>query len=120
MIVKALVFSLVPVLAAAASASVAVLRPPGEWTTSGLLHFAVWVVFAVASIELLPGVLRQSTVVAIAGFAVGIAVMFAFRAASEVAERRREEHGRTRLPIGLLSSTGVDFAIDGVILSGVC
>lgn len=86
-IVKALLFSLVPVLAAAVSGGVAVMRPPGERTTSALQHFAAGVVFAAASIELLPDVLRQSPVVAIVGFAVGIAVMFAFRGASVVAER---------------------------------
>lgn len=116
MIGKALLFTLVPVLAAAASGAVAVLRPPGERTTSGLQHFAAGVVFAAASIELLPGVLRQPPVVAIVGFAVGIAVMFAFRAGSGLAERRRESRGQAGVPIGLLSATGVDFAIDGVIL----
>lgn len=116
MIVRAVLFALVPVLAAAVSGAVAVLRPPGVRTTSGLQHFAAGVVFAAASIELLPGVLRESPVVAIVGFAAGIVVMFAFRAASERAERRREEHGQAGLPIGLLSATGVDFAIDGVIL----
>lgn len=42
--------------------------------------------------------------------------MFAFRAASTVAERRREQRGQLGLPVGLLSATGVDFAIDGAIL----
>ena len=58
MIARALLFSLVPVLAAAVSGAAAVVRLPGERTTSGLQHFAAGVVFAAASIELLPGVPR--------------------------------------------------------------
>jgi len=73
-------------------------------------------VFAAAAIELLPDVLLQSPFVAISGFAVGIAVMFSFRAVSERIERTREVRGEQGLPVGLLGATGVDFLIDGVIL----
>lgn len=72
--------------------------------------------FAAAAIELLPDVLLQSPFVAISGFAVGIAVMFSFRAVSERIERTREVRGEQGLPVGLLGATGVDFLIDGVIL----
>ncbi len=71
---------------------------------------------AAAAIELLPDVLLQSPFVAISGFAVGIAVMFSFRAVSERIERIREVRGEQGLPVGLLGATGVDFLIDGVIL----
>ena len=112
----ALLFALVPVLAAALSGAVAAVRPPGEKMTSGLQHFAAGVVFAAAAIELLPGVLSRSPTVAVAGFAAGIAVMFGFRAVSERLEERREAAGRTGLPIGLGVAIGVDFFIDGLIL----
>lgn len=112
----ATLFTLIPVLAAALSGLVAVVRRPGRRVTSGVQHFAAGVVFAAAAIELLPRVLRQAPVVAILGFAVGIAVMFAFRAVGDRLERRREERGRSGLPLGLAVATGVDFLVDGVIL----
>ncbi|SDU98522.1 zinc transporter, ZIP family [Microlunatus sagamiharensis] len=111
-----LLLALVPVLAAAVSGAVAALRPPGVRLTSGLQHFAAGVVFAAAAIELLPGVLERSPLVAVVGFAVGIAVMFGFRAVGERLEERRATSGRAGLPIGLAVAIGVDFFIDGLIL----
>ena len=103
-------------VAAALSGAVAAVRTPGERLTSGLQHFAAGVVFAAAAIELLPGVLERSPLVAVVGFAAGIAVMFGFRAASEHLEHRREAAGHAGLPIGLAVAIGVDFFIDGLIL----
>ena len=79
-------------------------------------HFAAGVVFAAAAIELLPGVLQRSPLVAVVGFAAGIAVMFGFRALSAGLERRREAAGHGGLPIGLAVAIAVDFFIDGLIL----
>lgn len=87
MLGRALLFTLRPARAAAPG-DVAVARQPGERLTSALQHFAAGVVFAAAAIELLPDVLRQSPVVAISGFAVGIAVMFSFREVSARTETR--------------------------------
>ena len=84
--------------------------------TSGLQHFGAGVVFAAAAIKLLPGVLERSPLVAVVGFAAGIAVMFGFRAVSERLEERREAAGHGGLPIGLAVAIGVDFFIDGLIL----
>jgi ZIP family zinc transporter len=116
MLVLALAFTLIPVVAAAGSGIVAAVRRPGTRLTSGLQHFAAGVVFAAAAIELLPGVLKQAPWVAVLGFAAGIVVMFSFRAVSERAERIREQRGRPGLPLGLIAATGIDFLIDGVIL----
>ena len=60
--------------------------------------------------------LERSPLVAVVGFAAGIAVMFGFRAASEHLEHRREAAGHAGLPIGLVVAIGVDFFIDGLIL----
>jgi ZIP family zinc transporter len=116
MLGTALAFTSIPVLAAAGSGVVAALRRPGMRLTSGLQHFAAGVVFAAAAVELLPRVLEQSPMVAIVGFGAGIVVMFGFRAASERAERRRAERGLTGVPLGLVTATGIDFLVDGVIL----
>jgi ZIP family zinc transporter len=112
----ALALTLIPVLAAAISGIVAAMKRPGRRVTSGLQHFAAGVVVAAAAIELLPRVLAQSPWVAVAGFSAGIVVMFGFRALSERAERLHEQQDRSSVPFGLLSATGVDFLVDGVIL----
>lgn len=116
MLVQAVLFTLVPVAAAAVSGALAAVRAPGIRLTSGLQHFAAGVVFAAVAVELLPGVVEQSPWVAVIGFAAGIAVMFGFRAVGELAEDRREHQGLTGLPVGMLAAIGVDFLIDGVIL----
>jgi ZIP family zinc transporter len=114
-LLRAVLFSLIPVVAAGVSGTVAGIRPPGRRVTSGIQHFAAGVVFAAAAIELLPGVLHQRPGVAVAGFAAGIVVMFSFRALSTTLERRRSDDGPA-LPIGLAMATGVDFAVDGLVL----
>jgi ZIP family zinc transporter len=115
-LVRAVLFTLVPVAAAAVSGGVAVLRPPGVRVTSGLQHFAAGVIFAAVAVELLPGVLDQPAWVAVVGFGVGIAVMFGCRAAGERAERRRADQALHGLPVGMLAAIGVDFLVDGVIV----
>jgi ZIP family zinc transporter len=110
-LLRAVLFSLIPVVAAGVSGTVAGIRPPGRRVTSGIQHFAAGVVFAAAAIELLPGVLHQRPGVAVAGFAAGIVVMFSFRALSTTLERRRSDDGP-----GLAMATGVDFAVDGLVL----
>ncbi len=99
-LVQAVLFTLVPVAAAAASGVVAALKAPGVRVTSGLQHFAAGVVFAAVAVELLPDIVEESPWAAILGFAVGIAVMFGARYASETTEQRREARGLTGPPIG--------------------
>lgn len=108
-------FTLIPVVAALFSGVLAAVRPPGRRVTSGIHHFAAGVVFAAAAIELLPGVLRQSPVVAIVGFAAGVVVMFTFRAVGERLERQDASSARA-LPVGLAVATAIDFLIDGLVL----
>ncbi|HEY2222014.1 transporter [Actinomycetospora sp.] len=115
MLLRAVLFSLIPVAAAGVSGIVAAIRAPGRRVTSGIQHFAAGVVFAAAAIELLPGVLREQPWVAVVGFSAGIVVMFAFRALSTALERRRRADGPA-LPVGLAVATGVDFAVDGLVL----
>ncbi len=113
----ALLYTLIPVAAAAVAGVIAAVSRPSERITSGVQHFAAGVVFAAVAIELLPRVLRQAPSVAIGGFAAGIAVMFGMRAITDRLERRPAAGGPTRrLPLGFAGATAVDFAIDGVIL----
>lgn len=116
MLGTALALTVIPVVAALISGVIAAVRAPGPRLTSALQHFAAGVVFSAAAIELLPAVLERSPVVAILGFAAGIAVMFTFRAIGDRIAARREARGATGLPVGLTIATGVDFLIDGIIL----
>ncbi|GAB3683718.1 ZIP family metal transporter [Salinisphaera aquimarina] len=115
MYVQPLLYTLIPVAAAALSGAVAAVRVPGEQATSAVQHLAAGVVFAAAAIELVPGVLHSAPLPAIIGFALGIVVMFALRHLSDAAERRAERRGLP-LSIGLIVTIGIDFFIDGVVL----
>jgi ZIP family zinc transporter len=118
-VVHAVLYSLIPVVAAGAAGLLAATHPPGEKVTSAVQHFAAGVVFAAAAIELLPKVLEQSATVAIGGFAAGIVVMFGMRALTDRLERRRSRSATgSGLPFGFIGATAIDFAIDGVILGG--
>jgi len=110
-----LLYTLIPVAAAALSGVVAAIRAPGEQATSAVQHLAAGVVFAAAAIELVPGVLHSAPLPAIVGFALGILVMFALRHISDAAERRAERQG-SPWAVGLIATIGVDFFIDGVVL----
>jgi ZIP family zinc transporter len=116
-VLTALLYTLIPVAAAAVAGVIAATARPGERITSAVQHFAAGVVFAAAAIELLPRVLHENPWVAIGGFAAGIAVMFGMRAITDRLERRPADGGQARrLPLGFAGATAVDFAIDGVIL----
>jgi ZIP family zinc transporter len=106
----------VPVVAAGGAGVSAAVRTPGARLTSGLQHFAAGVVIAAAALELLPEVVRASGLVAVVGFAAGIAVMFGMRAVTDRLERRADASPGARLPVGMIGATAVDFLIDGVIL----
>lgn len=122
LMVHALLFTLIPVAAAAVAGLIAASLRPGEKVTSAVQHFAAGVVFAAAAIELLPKVLKESPGVAIGGFAAGIAVMFGMRAVTDRLEARQTDASqpdgasRPRLPLGFAGATAIDFAIDGVVL----
>jgi ZIP family zinc transporter len=118
-LLRALLYTLIPVVAAGAAGLLAATHPPGEKVTSAVQHFAAGVVFAAAAIELLPRVLEQSAAVAIGGFAAGVLVMFGMRALTDRVERHRRRSGAgAGLPLGFIGAAAIDFAIDGVILGG--
>lgn len=107
----------VPVLAAGGAGVTATVRQPGERLTSGLQHFAAGVVIAAAALELLPDVVRQSGVVTVAGFGLGIVVMFGMRSLTTRLEARAEAQDRpSGMPLGMVGATAVDFLIDGLVL----
>lgn len=112
-----LVLTGVPVAAAGGAGVTATVRQPGARLTSALQHFAAGVVIAAAALELLPEVVRESGLVAVVGFGLGIAVMFGMRVVTDrLEERPTTRTARSTLPMGMIGATAIDFLIDGLVL----
>lgn len=110
-------YTLIPVVAALVGGLIAAFRPPRKPARSAIQHFAGGVVFAAAALELLPPVMAQPVVVALVGFGLGIAVMFALRLFErriEGGEKGEDERGGEG--IGLIVAAGVDVFIDGLVV----
>ena len=100
-------FTLIPVLATAVGALIAVWRRPGPALVSAIQHFAAGVVFAAAAAEILPDVIHGGSVVAtLVGGGCGVVVMLLIRQIETAVAG----------PIGLLTTVGVDMLIDGLVL----
>lgn len=106
-----ILYTLIPVIAAAVAGAIAAFKPPHPRTASAIQHFAAGVVFTAAAIELLPELLKHSPVPTLLGFALGIAVMFALRWVTTRVEQRK-----TGGAVGLIAATAVDFLVDGLVL----
>ncbi len=120
LIVRAALFTFIPVAAATMGAIAAAVRPPGRKLTSALQHAAAGVVFAAVALELIPEIRGQSPWVAIVGFAGGIAAMSALSAVTRSLEQRRRHRRGARRGLGakagLIAATGIDLLIDGLVL----
>ena len=108
-------YTLIPVAAALVGGLIAAFHPPRKPAQSAIQHAAAGVIFAAAALELLPPVMAQPVVVALTGFGLGIAVMFALRlfernAAGGKGKGKRDEG------IGLIVTAGVDVFIDGLVV----
>lgn len=119
-------FSLIPVAAMTAGATIAALRPPGARMRSALQHFAAGVVFSVVALELLPGVTRVHDPFEIGWtFAAGLLLMFGVewlgerlgREGGGLAAGALRSGGRPRsISLGKLVGIGVDVLIDGLLI----
>lgn len=100
-------YTLIPVVAAVVGAAVAVNLRPGPVLVSAMQHFAAGVVFAAAAGEILPDLKHAGSPWAtLLGGAVGVAAMLGVR----TLERRMKG------PVGLMSVTGIDILVDGLVL----
>lgn len=111
--------ALVPALAMSVAGAVALWRMPGPSLQSAVIHFAAGIVFAVVAMEFLPDLIHEKSVVASAvGFAVGTATMLAIRSFTRnpVAQEKVTARGAQPATTGLLIGTGVDIAVDGLML----
>lgn len=119
MVWQLLGYSMIPMTIMGMTGAAAAWREPGPRLRSAVLHLAAGVIFAVVAVEFLPDLMREhaGTQTAI-GFVVGTIAMLGFRSLSRRAEEKaqRLETERRSLPLVLLFATGVDLAIDGLML----
>jgi ZIP family zinc transporter len=108
-------FACIPALAAAAGASIAVLRTPRPPVTRALQHLAAGVVFAVVAVELLPEVIRARDPVEI-GWTFGAGVAFMLGVEWVSTRLAAAGPGRRRLSLVELVGIGVDMLLDGILV----
>jgi ZIP family zinc transporter len=103
----ALLYTIVPVLAALLGGAMTALYPPSGWLRSVVQHLAGGVVFSAAAVEILPDVMNaHAPLPAFIGSVLGIAAMVLLQSADK----------RLRGPIGLTFASVVDVFIDGFVL----
>ena len=106
-------FVAVPVTTSIGGAVVAARRPAGERVRSIVQHVAAGLVFAAASLELLPDLVREhSKTGTVIGFVVGISVMLLLGLLSD----RFETAGGQRAAIGVVVLIAFDVLLDGVLM----
>lgn len=104
---QAWAYTLIPAAAAILGAAVAVNLRPGPVLVSAIQHFAAGVVFAAAAGEILPDLKHAGSIWAtLIGGGLGVAAMLGVRSL---------EH-RVKGPVGLMSVTGIDILVDGLVL----
>lgn len=123
MVLRALAYTSIPVIATIAGAAGAAVRPPGARLTAAIQHLAAGIVFAAVALELIPPVRAQGIVVAVLGFSVGIVAMYGLQRLTTWLEREDDpDPAASRstdgagAPVGLLVATAVDVFIDGLVL----
>jgi len=105
--VQAWLYTLIPAAAAIVGAAVAVNLRPGPVLVSAIQHFAAGVVFAAAAGEILPDLKHAGSIWAtLVGGSLGVAAMLGVRNLEK----------RVSGPVGLMSVTGIDILVDGLVL----
>ena len=112
------VWSLLPVAATLCAILVALTHRPSAGARSALQHLAAGIVFAAVATEIVPEMLVGGHVLAVAsGFAAGVALMFGVRVASDaMSEASSTEAGGSASGWSMLMATGIDLAIDGLLI----
>lgn len=104
---QALPYTLIPLAAVIIGTLVALWRQPDATFISATQHLAAGVVFAAAAVEILPQIKHEASPAAtLIGVAIGVGVMLAIKAFEE----------RSSGPFAMLSATGIDIFIDGLVL----
>ena len=112
-----LAFASIPALAVILGGMVAAVRTPSPAVRSGVQHIAAGVLFAALATELLPDVLHRRLLwVTLVGFALGVATMLLLKAGTAKMEASAGNVVLKGLPMSLLLASGVDIALDGLLI----
>lgn len=114
-LVQALSYTALAVVAALVGGVVAVYRPPSPQMESNVQHFAAGVVFAAVAAELLPDIHGRAPQIVVLGFAIGVVTMLGIHRLSKTIEKR-DIGGQFAGAAGLLITVGLDMVIDGVLI----
>jgi ZIP family zinc transporter len=114
-LVQALSYTALAVVAALIGGLVAVYYPPGAQMESNIQHFAAGVVIAAVAAELLPDIHGRAPLIVVLGFAIGVATMLGIHRLSKLIEKRNVG-GQFAGAAGLLITVGIDMIIDGVLI----
>jgi ZIP family zinc transporter len=114
-LVQALSYTALAVVAALVGGVIAVYRPPGPQMESNIQHFAAGVVTAAVAAELLPDVHERAPQIVVLGFAIGVGTMLGIHQLSKRIEKR-DIGGQFARAAGLLITVGIDMLIDGVLI----
>lgn len=110
-------FASIPAAAVVVGGAVAAVRPPSPTVTSGVQHVAAGVLFAALATELLPDVVhRRLPWVTLTGFSLGVIAMLLLKALAQRIESTPKTVPSMMLPVSLLLVSGVDIALDGVLI----
>ncbi|MCP1546737.1 ZIP family metal transporter [Methylorubrum extorquens] len=110
-----IIYLLLPAAGVLLGGVVGALRTLPPLAQSAIQHFAAGVVFAAIATEIVPDVMHGGAPqAALAGFAIGVALMFGLRAVAERLEAAGGE--RSTYPLGLLAAVGIDCVVDGVVI----
>ena len=103
-----------PVVTASGGSVVAAWRSPGPWTRSAVQHIAGGLIFAAASLELLPDLVREHNDAGIViGFTLGIAAMLGLRQFGDRVEARGDGSGAA---VAVVSLIATDVFLDGLLM----
>jgi len=111
-----MIISLIPAVVMVLAGAVTLVRIPGANFQSSVLHFAAGVVFAIVAAEFIPDLVHENRIIATAiGFSIGTASMLVIRSATKVTEEAKQALPKG-VAWGLLTGTGIDLAVDGLML----
>jgi ZIP family zinc transporter len=113
-LVQALSYTALAVVAALVGGVIAVYRPPSPQMESNVQHFAAGVVIAAVAAELLPDVHGRAPQIVVLGFAIGVVTMLGIHRLSKTIEKRGG--GQFAGAAGLLITVSIDMLIDGVLI----
>ncbi|MBX0324386.1 hypothetical protein EGH21_15250 [Halomicroarcula sp. F13] len=114
-LVQALSYTALAVVAALVGGVIAIYYPPGPQMESNIQHFAAGVVIAAVAAELLPNIHGRAPQVVVLGFAIGVVTMLGIHRLSKTIEKRGIG-GQFAGAAGLLITVSIDMLIDGVLI----